>query len=131
MTRDKDAAVDRGHTIPAWFTTAAWILPAGILVQFLSAGLGMFSDSNFLAQHKMIGLGLSAAPLILLIASLAIRHLRPFAGWASLTVLLYIIQIMLAAEAVPLLLAFHPINGSLLLIVSLIFLKKLSDASSG
>ena len=120
-----DTLVDLGRGTPAWFTLSGRLLPAGLLAQFLTAGLALFGETGDWAVHA--GLGSAIAVLILCLAggALAIPRLRGFGWWAWLAALLYLVQVALAAGDASRFLAFHPANGALLLTVSLVLLAKI------
>lgn len=63
-------------------------------------------------------------PIIVLRAVIFIPRLRGFNWWAGLVFTLYIVQFALAAGANSQPLAFHPFNGTLLLMTSLVLLAK-------
>lgn len=119
---DTLAELDRGT--PRWFIVAARILPLGILVQFLSAGVSLFGNSGLWGLHASFGGALILPAAALLVGALVIARLRGFGWWAGLAVLLYLIQVALAAMAAPALLSLHPFNGALLLVASLVLTAK-------
>lgn len=122
ITRDTDTALDLAP--PRWFTALAWLLPAGIFAQFVSAGLGLFRDSGLLGLHAAMGFTLSLPVIGLLAGSLLVPRLRGFAWWAGAVLLAYSVQVVLAAGAGPLPMSFHPANGALLLTASLVLLAR-------
>ena len=125
MEKSHDTLTDLHHGTPAWFVWSARLLPVGILSQFLSAGLGLFQNPAMLGLHGGVGSSLSALALALLAGSLAIRRLRGLVWWAAAVTILYTVQIGLAAGGNPLPLAFHPVNGALLLVASLVLVTKI------
>lgn len=124
MEKTHDTLVDLHAGTPLWFTALAWLLPAGLLGQFLTAGLGLFLDPALIGAHAAIGTALSLPLVALLAGSLLVRRLRGFAWWTGLATVLYSIQVALAAggSAVPL--SLHPANGALLLCASLVLAAK-------
>ncbi len=119
---DTFAELDRGT--PRWFAVAARALPFGILVQFLSAGASLFGNSGLWGLHASFGGALALPAAALLVGAIVIARLRGFRWWAGLVVLLYLIQVGLAARGEPALLSFHPFNGALLLVASLVLAAK-------
>jgi hypothetical protein len=115
---------DLGRGTPGWFTVSAWILPGGIMSQFLSAGVALFHDSGLWGLHAALGGALSLPVIALLAGTLVVPRLRGFSWWAGLTCLLYFAQVALAAAALPLPLSLHAFNGALLLTASLVLLAK-------
>lgn len=120
-----DATHPNQISAPSWLLALGWLLPAGILAQFLSAGLGLFLDASLIGLHAAIGFSLSLPILALLAATLLDRRLRPLAGWSGLVMVLYTTQIGLAAGAAPVPMSLHPLNGALVLVASLMLLARL------
>ncbi len=124
MTKGHDTLTDLHLGTPPWFFLSARLLPLGIVSQFLSAGAALFSGAWDWEIHKAIGGALSLPIMVLCAGAFAVPRLRGFNWWAGLVFTLYIIQFALAAGATPLPLAFHPFNGTLLLMASLVLLAK-------
>ncbi|RMC33920.1 DUF6220 domain-containing protein [Paracoccus alkanivorans] len=124
MKTSRDTFTDLDRGMPGWFIFSAWFLPVGILGQFLSAGSALFHDSGLWGLHVAAG-GILVLPAIaLLVGALSVPRLRGFGWWASLIFIIYLIQVALAVETMPLLLSVHPFNGALLLSASLVLLAK-------
>lgn len=124
MIRQHDTLRHPHRGTPPWFTLSAWMLPAGLFLQFLLAGGALFQEAGLWGLHGAVG-GLLAVPVLTMLAgALWIRHLRGFGWWAGVILVLYGVQLALAADAQPLPLAFHPFNASLLLAASLVQLAK-------
>ncbi|SDA61993.1 DUF6220 domain-containing protein [Sinorhizobium sp. NFACC03] len=126
MDEIHDTLADLDAGTPVWFTFAACLLPVGILGQFLSAGLALFSDISLWELHAILGGGLSLPVITLLIGSLIVARLRGFGWWAGLMFGLYVGQVMLAAGSTPPLLWLHPFNGTLLFGAASILLFKVA-----
>lgn len=124
MTKTHDTFADLGAGTPLWFTLAARALPIGILSQFLSAGSALFRDAELWGLHGAIGGALVIPVLALAGGAVAATRLRGFGWWAGLTLVLYLLQVALAAGGEPLPLSLHPLNAALLLSASLILLAK-------
>lgn len=124
MEKTHDTFIDLHLGTPRWFRFLACSLPIGIFVQFLSAGFGLFLNADLLSLHGAIGIALSLPTIGLLAGAILIRHLRGFGWWAGVVMLLYLIQVGLAAGGVPLPLSLHPANAALLLTASMILLFK-------
>ncbi|MDH0123892.1 DUF6220 domain-containing protein [Brucella intermedia GD04153] len=125
MTKVHDTLTDLHLGTPLWFVLSARLLPLGIVSQFLSAGAALFIGAWDWQIHKAIGGALSLPIVVLCAGVLFIPRLRGFNWWAGLVFTLYIVQFALAAGANSLPLAFHPFNGTLLLMASLVLLAKL------
>lgn len=125
MTKVHDTLTDLHLGTPLWFVLSARLLPLGIVSQFLSAGAALFIGGWDWQIHKAIGGALSLPIIVLCAGVLFIPRLRGFNWWAGLVFTLYIVQFALAAGANSLPLAFHPFNGTLLLMASSVLLAKL------
>lgn len=125
MDNTHDTLTELRLGTPAWFTALAWLLPLGLLGQFSSAGLGLFLDPGLLGLHGALGMGLALPVLGLFAGAVLVRRLHGFGWWAAAALVLYLVQIALAAPGVPTLLALHPVNGALLLTASLVLLAKI------
>ncbi|MBO1039982.1 DUF6220 domain-containing protein [Brucella pituitosa] len=124
MTKVHDTLTDLHLGTPLWFVLSARLLPLGIVSQFLSAGAALFIGTWDWDIHKGIGGALSLPIMVLLAGVFAVPRLRGFNWWAGLVCVLYVVQFSLAAGANSLALAFHPFNGALLAMASLILLIK-------
>lgn len=124
MEKLHDTFTDLNAGMPRWFTASAWLLPAGILTQFVSAGFGLFLDAELLGLHGAVGIALSLPVLALLAGTLLIHRLRGFGWWAGIVFVLYTVQVILAANGAPALLALHLANAAPLLATSLVLLYK-------
>ena len=112
------------HRTPFWFSLAARALPVGLLVQFLSAGIALFSNAEMWGLHAAAGGALFLPVAALLLGSLLVQRLSGFRWWSGLISILYLTQLVLAAGSEPFQLSLHPFNGALLLTASLILLAK-------
>ncbi|MEO3387801.1 DUF6220 domain-containing protein [Mesorhizobium sp. CAU 1741] len=124
MEKSHDAVIESHDATPLWFSCFAWLLPAGILTQFLTAGLGLFLDPGLLGLHGAIGVSIALPTIGLLAGSLALMRLRGLAWLAAIVTALYGVQVVLAAGGAGLPLSLHPANGALLLCASLALLAK-------
>ncbi len=114
--------IERGT--PFWFTTSGWLVPAGVLGQFLLAGQALFGGSDF-STHAMLGSLLALPVLVLLLGALSVGRLRGFGWWAGLLAVLTLVQFVLAGGDGAPLLAYHPVNGALVLVASLVLLANI------
>ena len=88
----------------------AWLYVAGLLVQVLLAGLGLFSDRAAFGTHVGLGWILHLVP-VPLVALVALARLPRSMLWLSLALFaVQFVQPILATfrNSVPLLAAFHP-----------------------
>lgn len=94
---------------------------AGVVVQVILAGLGVFSDPRSFITHREFGYLLGTLTLVLLVLALASRAPRRLIGMCALLLVLFAMQsvfIVLRTSA-PEIAALHPLNGFLILLVSL------------
>ncbi|MFD1912279.1 DUF6220 domain-containing protein [Halodurantibacterium flavum] len=124
MQKTHDTFTDLGAGTPAWFALAARALPIGIFSQFLSAGTALFRDAELWILHTAIGGTLVIPVLALAGGALAVPRLRGFGWWVGLVLVLYLLQVALAAGGEPLPLSLHPLNAAFLLTASLVLLAK-------
>lgn len=115
---------------PVWFTTCIRIMPLGVLMQLLLAGLGLFKDAGF-GLHVVVGAVLGIPALAIFAGAVLVARLRPLRWWAGILVALYLVQVALAAGNDPSSLAYHPVNGALVLIASLVLLAKVERRKAG
>nr|WP_289852607.1 DUF6220 domain-containing protein [Mesorhizobium liriopis] len=88
------------------------------------AGRALFAGSDF-AIHAMLGSLLALPVLTLFLGALLVKRLRGFRWWAGILTVLTLVQFAPAAGDSSPLLAYHPLNGALLLIASLVLLAKI------
>ncbi|MGK7869201.1 DUF6220 domain-containing protein [Falsiroseomonas sp. E2-1-a20] len=124
MKQVHDTLRDLERGTPLWFTASGWLMPAGILAQFLLAGQALFGGSDF-SSHAMLGSLLALPVLVLLLGVLAVRRLRGFGWWAGFLAVLTLVQFVLAGGGGSPLLVNHLFNGALVLIASLVLLAKI------
>ena len=124
MKKRHDTFNDLHLGTPFWFTLLARLLPVALFAQFVTAGLGLFLDTQLIGLHMALGFILALPPLGLLAGALMVSRLRGFGWWAGTLLLLYLVQIALAAGGNPLPMSLHPANGALLLAASLVLLFK-------
>lgn len=97
-----------------WISRAlAWLLIAAVVVQFYTAGLGIFGGASFLA-HRMIG-SLSALVALLLLGSVLVARRGRAVGLMALgCALLTVFQpvlIFVVRPRLPEIAAIHPVVG--------------------
>lgn len=97
----------------------AWIVLAGLVLQFYLAGIALFGAGTF-ESHRMLG-GLLTVPVLLLVGlGLAGRLGRRLIGLSSLLLLLTIVQATLPGlrDSASWIAALHPVVGLSLLGIS-------------
>ena len=103
----------------------AWLLVAGLLVQVFLAGLGVFRGPASFATHRDFGYLLELLPFVLLIAGLVARLGRRPAILAAGIFGLFILQSVFVAlrSTAPEVAALHPVNGFLILFLSIVLAR--------
>ncbi|MCJ8052157.1 DUF6220 domain-containing protein [Shinella curvata] len=116
------------HIVPLWYRLTVRTVPAGILVQYLLAGLGLFYDGLFLDWHGGLGMLLFLPITALVLASWFGGQMHPLRWWAGLLAMLHAVQVALItvgqSSGSGILQALHPFNGGLMLAASLVLLAK-------
>lgn len=116
------------RTVPFWYLQAARSVPAGILAQYLLAGLALFQNGVFWAWHGGLGMLLSVPIFAMAVAAWLLVQTRPLRWWAGLLAVLYVAQIVLIVSGqnleFSLSQALHPFNGGLMLVAALIIVAK-------
>lgn len=97
----------------------AWLVLAGVLLQFYLAGMVLFVGTSF-ELHRTLGYLLAVPVIFLLVLALAGRLGRLLIGLSALLLLLTIVQIMLPSLRgdASWIAALHPVNALSLLIIS-------------
>lgn len=118
----------RRRVPPFWYLQAARAVPAGILAQYLLAGLALFYDGLFWGWHGGLGMLLLLPIGAMAVAAWVGSPMRPLRWWAGLLAVLYVLQIVLIVTGQNLgsglLQALHPFNGGLMLVTSLVIVAK-------
>jgi uncharacterized protein DUF6220 len=104
---------------------AAWTFVACLVVQVFLAGLGVFDDPKAFITHRDFGYLIGLLTLVLLIAAIVARLGRRQIGLAVLLMILFTLQSVFVAmrTAYPAAAALHPVNGFLILLVTLIIAR--------
>jgi uncharacterized protein DUF6220 len=104
---------------------AAWLFVACLVVQVFLAGLGVFDDPKAFITHRDFGYLIGLLTLVLLIAAIAARLGRRQIGLAVLLMILFTLQSVFVGmrTAYPAAAALHPVNGFLILLVTLIIAR--------
>ena len=127
-TTDFASTAKPRRTVPFWYLQAARSVPAGILAQYLLAGLALFQDGVFWAWHGGLGMLLSVPISAMALAAWLLAQTRPLRWWAGLLAGLYVTQIVLIVSGQNLesglLQALHPFNGGLMLVAALVIVAK-------
>ena len=101
------------------------VLVALLFLQVFLAGLGVFDDPASFLTHRDLGYTLSLVVLVVLVTAIIARAGRRQIGLAALTLGLLILQSVLVAmrESTPAVAALHPVNGFLILLISLVMAR--------
>lgn len=102
------------------FRGLAWLVVAGLVLQFYLAGAALFGVTTF-QLHRQLGDALGAAILLLLIAALITRAGRRVIGLAAVLTALVVVQLVLPSlrSGVPWVAALHVVNAVALVGVSI------------
>jgi hypothetical protein len=100
---------------------AAWLVVACLIVQVFLAGLGVFDDPRAFITHRNFGYLIGSLTLVLLLAAIVGGLGRRLAGLAVLLMVLFTLQSAFVAMRTesPAVAALHPVNGFLILLVTL------------
>jgi hypothetical protein len=98
------------------FQALAWLVVAGLVVEFYLAGAALFGVTTF-QPHRLLGVLLAAAMLLLLVVTVVARPGRRLLGQVALLLLLTLVQVSLPQlrSAVGSIAALHVVNAALLL----------------
>lgn len=94
----------------------AWLLVALVVIQFYTAGLGMFGGASF-SGHRVVGSGSALIALLLLVVVLVARRGREISLYALGCTILSVLQpvlIFVVRPRSPELAAIHPVVGMLI-----------------
>jgi mercuric ion transport protein len=117
----EEAALERGARTA--YLVVAWVFVACVVIQFFLAGLGVFDEPAQFETHRNFGYTFGFLVLVLLVLALIGRQpRRQFLGGTLLLVLLFALQSIFVGmrESNPTVAALHPLNGALILILSLV-----------
>ena len=94
----------------------AWLLVAMVIIQFYTAGLGIFGGASFSA-HKVLGSASALIALLLLLCVLVARRgkqISVYAGGCFLLTFLQPVLVFVVRPRLPELAAVHPVVGLLI-----------------
>ena len=99
----------------------AWLFAGLLVVQVFLAGLGVFDSPTAFATHRDFGYTIGLLTLVLVIISVVGRLPRRLIGLSALTLVQFFLQsVFIGVRAdMPTVAALHPVNGVLLLVVTL------------
>ena len=99
----------------------AWLLAACLIVQVFLAGMGVFDGPEQFETHRNFGYLFGWLTLVMLIIAAVGRLGRVLIGLSALTLVQFFMQsiFILFREDQPAIAALHPVNGVLLLVVTI------------
>jgi hypothetical protein len=114
----RDASTVRS-VVARIFQGVAWLVLAGLVVQFYLAGAALFGVTTF-QPHRTLGVALALAILLLLVLALGAQPGRRVVGLTALLAALTVVQVLLPSlrTVLPALAALHVINAAVLLAVA-------------
>jgi hypothetical protein len=115
--------------LAALHAITASLLVVGLLLQVFLAGLGVFDDPTFFLTHRDTGYTLELWALVVLVVAALARAGRSQVGMAAAILGLFFVQSILVAmrESAPALAALHPVNGFLILLLSIVLARRAWD----
>jgi hypothetical protein len=104
---------------------AAWLFVACLIVQIFLAGLGVFDDPQAFITHRDFGYLIGLLTLVLLVAAIVGRLGGRQIGLVVLLMVQFALQSVFVAmrSDSPAVAALHPVNGFLILLVTLIIAR--------
>jgi Family of unknown function (DUF6220) len=104
----------------------AGLFAVGLIVQIFLAGLGVFDGPSNFDTHRNFGYTIGFLTLVMIALALIGRVPRLLLGLTVLTLVQMFLQSVLVAmrESNPAIAALHPVNGVLLLIVTLVIARQ-------
>ena len=111
------------------YAIAASILVVGLVLQVFLAGLGVFDDPTFFLTHRDTGYTLELWAFVVLVVAALARAGRGQVGMAGAILGLFFVQSILVAmrESAPAVAALHPVNGFLILLLSIVLARRAWD----
>ena len=115
--------------LAALYAIAASLLVVGLVLQVFLAGLGVFDDPTFFLTHRDTGYTLELWAFVVLIVAALARAGRGQVGMAAAILGLFFVQSILVAmrESAPAVAALHPVNGFLILLLSIALARRAWD----
>ncbi|HEX5015623.1 MAG TPA: DUF6220 domain-containing protein [Candidatus Limnocylindrales bacterium] len=103
----------------------AWLLAACLLVQVFLAGMGVFDGPEQFETHRGFGYLFGWLTLVMLVIAAVGRLGRMLIGLSALTLVQFFLQsiLILFREDQPAIAALHPVNGVLLLVVTIVIAR--------
>ena len=107
----------------------ASLLVVGLVLQVFLAGLGVFDDPTFFLTHRDTGYTLELWAFVVLIVAALARAGRGQVEMAAAILGLFFVQSILVAmrESAPAVAALHPVNGFLILLLSIVLARRAWD----
>jgi len=99
------------------YVVTIWLFVAGVIAQFILAGLALFDTSRIWPVHVDVGFTIGYVLLLNVVFGLLGRLPRAAWGRLGMLFLLYVIQTTLPSlrHVVPWIAALHPINAAIIL----------------
>ena len=115
--------------LAALHAITASLLVVGLVLQVFLAGLGVFDDPTFFLTHRDTGYTLELWAFVVLIVAALAGAGRGQVGMAAAILGLFFVQSILVAmrESAPAVAALHPVNGFLILLLSIVLARRAWD----
>ncbi len=113
-------------TLRTALAVVAAVFAALLVIQVFLAGLGVFDDPRSFLTHRDFGYTIGLLTLVILVLAIAARAGRRLVGRAALGLIQMALQsVFIAVRAdLPAVAALHPVNGVLLLVVTLLIARR-------
>jgi hypothetical protein len=111
------------------YLVVAWIFVACAIVQVFLAGLGVFAGYANFITHRDFGYAFGLLTLVLVVLALVARLPRILILGSVLLLVLFALQSVFIAfrTSTPALAALHPLNGFLIILVSIWLARRAGD----
>ncbi len=115
------------------YSWVAWLFAAAAVVQVFLAGLGVFDDPGRFATHREFGYLIGWFTLVLLVLAVVGRLGRLLIALPVLLGVLFALQsvFVLLRESAPFIAALHPVNGFLIILVTVVAAREARRVVSG
>ena len=115
--------------LAALYAIAASLLVVGLVLQVFLAGLGVFDDPTFFLTHRDTGYTLELVAFVVIVLAAIARAGRAQVGIVALIFGLFLLQSVFVGvrETAPAVAALHPVNGFLILLLSIVLARRAWD----
>jgi hypothetical protein len=101
------------------FVASAWLYALSVLVQVFLAGVSLFGEPQYWADHRSLGASVGVFPLLMALAALLGRLGWPAVVISVALILLHGLQFPFANAGSAFVAAFHPVNALVMFVLAL------------